>query len=230
LKEDTKLDKEDIPARSSTLLRRNNSQQLIIKIDENKFQDVLLINGSSFITEGILNTELIIKPHYFYMVINNGKELLNISYNQDISNHKIIYDPYKYEFSKKVNFKPEFFKARYSIPEGYIDTLPKWYSFKFTYPDYNLIFVRPEFGLSIQIHKYRNEFWEIVDGKPIIINGSKVFYFVEKGVTFQNPIDTYHSVINPNKETDKFVVIKETWKGKFDENDIKRVFNPNHYM
>jgi mannose-6-phosphate isomerase-like protein (cupin superfamily) len=230
LKEVINLEKEDIPARSSTLLRKNNSQKLIFEINENKFQDLFLINGMYFITEGISNTELIIKPKSYYMVINNGKEILNINYSQDISNHKIIYDPYKYELSKKVNFKPEFFKTRYSIPNGYIDTLPKWYSFKFAYPDYNLIFVRPEFGLSIQIHKYRNEFWEILDGKPIIINGNKVFYFVEKGITFQNPIDTYHSVINPNKEKDKFVVIKESWKGKFDENDIKRVFNPNHYL
>ena len=147
----------------------------------------------------------------------------------NVLNHQIIYNPYAYENSEKINFKPEQFIEKYNIPEDYIDTLPKWYSFKFTYPEYNLIFVRPEFGLSIQIHKDRNEFWEILDGKPIIINGNKVHYYVENGTKFQNQINTYHSVINPNKEVNKFVMIKERWSGKFDENDIKRIFNPNKY-
>ena len=129
----------------------------------------------------------------------------------------------------KINFKPEQFIDRYNVPKGFIDTLPMWYSFKFTYPNYNLIFIRPEFGLSIQIHKERNEFWEVLDGKPIIINGNKVHYYVESGIKFQNKINTFHSVINPNKEVDKFIIIKERWSGKFDENDIKRIFNPNNY-
>ncbi|MHA2269268.1 MAG: hypothetical protein ACXAB8_15830, partial [Promethearchaeota archaeon] len=97
------------------------------------------------------------------------------------------------------------------------------------YPDYNLIFVRPEFGLSIQVHKYRNEFWEILEGKPIIINGNNVHYFVKNDTKFKNKINTFHSVINPNKEQDSFVIIKERWDGKFDENDINRIFNPNQY-
>ena len=221
--------KEDIPTKRSTLLRKNNSQELKIEINQKNLEDIFLINGSHFITEGILNSDLIIKPKTCYMIINNGKTLLNIHYNQDISNHKIIYDPYKYESLQRIYFKPEMFEERYNIPEGYIDTLPKWYSFKFTYPDYNLIFIRPEFGLSIQTHKFRNESWEILEGKPIIINGDKVYYYVETGQLFQNPINTYHSIINPNKEKNKFVVIKERWNGKFDENDIDRVFNPNHY-
>ncbi|MFX0136982.1 MAG: hypothetical protein ACFFDN_25310, partial [Candidatus Hodarchaeota archaeon] len=136
---------------------------------------------------------------------------------------------YKYRYLKKINYKPELFREIYNVPKGYIDTLPKWYSFKFIYPDYNLIFIRPEFGLSIQIHKYRNEYWEILDGKPIIINGNTVHYFVESGKKFQNLINTYHSIINPNKKENKFVVIKEKWNGIFDEKDIERVFNPNQY-
>lgn len=223
------MHQEDIPTKRSTLLRRNNSQELKIEINQKNLEDIFLINGSHFITEGILNSDLIINPKTNYMIINNGKTLLNIQYNRDISNHKIIYDPYQYESLQRIYFKPEMFKEMYNIPEGYIDTLPKWYSFKFTYPDYNLIFIRPEFGLSIQIHKFRNESWEILEGKPIIISGDKVYYYVETRLKFQNPINTYHSIINPNKEKNKFVVIKERWNGKFDENDIDRVFNPNHY-
>ena len=163
------------------------------------------------------------------MIINKGKNPIKLRYNQDISNHEIIYNPYKYEYSRKTNFEPSFFKNRYNIPEGYIDTLPKWYSFKFTYPNYNLIFIRPEFGLSIQVHKYRDEQWEILKGKPIVISKDKVYYYVEKGAKFQNKNNTYHSIINPNKEKYKFVLIKENWSGNFDEKDIERVFNPNHY-
>ena len=164
------------------------------------------------------------------MVINNGNDFVSICYSQDVSNHEVIYDPYKFEISKKVNLNLEFFKKNYDIPEGYIDTLPKWYSFKFTYPEYNLIFIKPDFGLSIQIHKFRNESWEILEGKPIIINNDKMHYFVETGSIFHNPINAYHSVINPNKEEEKFVIIRERWDGIFDENDIERVFNPNHYV
>ena len=163
------------------------------------------------------------------MVINNGVSSIEMQYNKDISQHKIIYDPYKYENSKKIYLTPELFVERYNIPKNYIDTLPKWYSFKFTYPNYNLIFIRPEFGISIQIHKYRNEFWEILEGNPTIINGNKVHYFVENGTKFTHQKNTFHTAINPNKEVDKFVVIKERWEGRFDENDIKRIFNPNQY-
>ncbi|UCD02317.1 MAG: hypothetical protein JSV23_04715 [Promethearchaeota archaeon] len=224
------MEKENILPQRSTSLRKTGSKELKISINGERLQDIFLINGTCFITEGISNSDLKIKPNSYYMIINNGKNKLKIYYSQDISNYKIIYDPYKYESSIKIKFKPELFKKRYHIPKGYIDTLPKWYSFKFTYPDYNLIFVRPEFGLSIQIHKYRNEYWEIVEGEPIIINGKKVYYFVQTGMTFKNPINTYHSIINPNQEKNKFVMIRERWNGIFDENDIKRLFNPNKYI
>ena len=223
------MQKENIPIQRSTSLRKTDSKELTIDINQKHLRDIFLINGSIFKTEGISVSDLLIKPQSYYMVINKGITLLNIQYNQDISNHKVIYDPYKYETSQRKFFEPDWFIERYNIPEGYIDTLPKWYSFKFTYSDFNLIFIRPEFGLSIQTHKYRNEDWEILEGKPIIINGNKVHYFVESGVICQNPINTYHSIINPNKDKNKFVMIKERWEGNFDEYDIDRVFNPNHY-
>ncbi|MFX1570364.1 MAG: hypothetical protein ACFFCV_18540 [Promethearchaeota archaeon] len=223
------MKKERILAQRSTSLRKNNSRELSIIIDNSYFRDLFLINGSFFITEGISRTDFIFNPDTCYMVINVGKKPIEIHYSEDISNHKIIYDPYKYESSQKINLTPELFQKRYNLPEGYIDTLPKWYSFKFTYPNYNLIFVRPEFGLSIQKHKYRNEIWEVLEGKPIIISGNKVHYFVEKGMRFHNPINSYHTVINPNKEINTFVLLKESWNGNFDEYDITRDFNPNHY-
>jgi mannose-6-phosphate isomerase-like protein (cupin superfamily) len=161
------------------------------------------------------------------MLINNGNEPIEINYSLDVSEHEIIYDPYKFENLEKKKYTPEDFKAIYKIPDDYIDILPKWYSFKFTYKDYNIIFVKPQLGISLQKHKHRNEFWEIIAGRPIVINGNSVYYFVENNKKFEIPINTFHSVINPN--VDKFVILKEQWSGYFDEQDIKRVFNPNNY-
>ncbi len=221
------MKKKKIFPERSTSLRKNGSQELRISFKKNNIKKVYIINGSSFITENNLSSILIIKPENHYMIINKEENPIEITYSRDISNHQVIYDPYKYEDSEKINFKAEFFKRKYKIPKGYIITLPKWYSFKFTYPDHNLIFVRPEYGLSIQIHKYRNELWEILDGNPIILNGNTVYYYVKSGTKFKIPINTFHTVINPNKK--KFVILKEQWSGNFNEEDISRVFNPNNY-
>jgi len=221
--------KEIIFPEKGTLLRRNDSQELKISINREDIKSIFIINGTSFITKNASESDLIIKSNDYYMIINKGEKEIETKYSYNISNHQIIYDPYRYLDSERINFKPEDFKQRYEIPDGYIEMLPKWYSFKFTYPKNNLIFVKPEMGLSIQTHQIRNEFWEILEGKPIIINSNKVHYYVKKGQKFEIPINTYHSVINPNKDREKFVVIKEFWNGKFDEEDIKRVFNPNEY-
>jgi mannose-6-phosphate isomerase-like protein (cupin superfamily) len=121
------------------------------------------------------------------------------------------------------------FCKKYNVPGGYIDILNKWYSIKFTYPDYNLIYIKPETGISIQIHQFRDEHWKILEGNPIIINANLVHYFAEKGTEFLNAKMMYHSVLNPNKNPEQFVIIEEKWSGKFDEEDITRLFNPNNY-
>ena len=221
--------KEIIFPEKGTLLRRNDSQELKISINRGDIKSIFIINGTSFITKNASESDLIIKSNDYYMIINKGEKEIETKYSYNISNHQIIYDPYRYLDSERINFKPEDFKQRYEIPDGYIDMLPKWYSFKFTYPTYNLIFVKPEMGLSIQTHQIRNESWEILEGNPIIINSNKVHYYVKKGQKFEIPINTYHSVINPNKDREKFVGITESWNGNFDEEDIKRVFNPNEY-
>ena len=224
------MKKEIIPPKRSTVLRKNNTQELKISIAQHQYVNAFVINGSAFITEDVSDPDLIIKSESQYMIMNNGNDDIEVNYNQNISDHEIIYDPHKYISSKEENLKLEYFKMKYEIPNGYIDTLPKWYSFKLTYPKFNLIFVRPEFGISIQTHNNRNEFWEILEGDPIIINANKVHYNVEKGRKFNIPINTYHSIINPNKEEGNYIVFRETWSGKFDEKDIKRIFNPNQYF
>ncbi|MFX0140917.1 MAG: hypothetical protein ACFFDN_45180 [Candidatus Hodarchaeota archaeon] len=221
--------KEIIFPGKGTLLRKNDSNKLKMSILRGDIKNLFIINGTSFIIKNPTESDFIIKPNDYYLVINKGIKEIEISYSHDISNHDVIYDPYKYINSEKLNYNKEYFTQRYDIPDGYVDTLPKWYSFKFSYPDYNLIFVKPEMGLSIQKHQFRNEFWEILGGSPIIINKNKVYYYVKKGKKFDIPINTHHSIINPNKDRDKYVILKECWNGKFDEEDIMRVYNPNQY-
>ena len=220
---------EILTAKRGTKLRKNGSEVLKITIDQNEMMNILLINDNSFKAENISQLDLIIKPNNYYMIINNGNNTIELSYNENISDHEIIYDPYKYTTTEKINYKLDDFKQIYSVPEGYIDTLPKWYSFKFTYDEFNLIFVKPEMGISFQIHKKRSESWEILKGKPIIVSGNQVHYYVESRGMFENSANSYHTVINPNKDKDEFVLIKEKWSGSFDEDDIIRVFNPNKY-
>ncbi len=219
--------KEAIFSKRGTCLRKNGSLELQLSINHTRSPDLFVINGKKLMTTDLFSAGIIIQPNDYYMLINNSNETVEVRYSLDISNHEIIYDPYKFEKVEKKNYTPDYLKQIYQVPEDYIDILPKWYSFKFTYKDYNIIFVRPQLGISLQTHNHRNEFWEILEGKPIIINGDIVHYFVENNSKFEIPINTFHSVINPN--VDKFVILKEQWSGYFDEEDIKRVFNPNNY-
>ena len=216
-----------IAAGRSTNLKKNGSKKLKITFSQDTLDKIFIINGTSFITLMSSKLDILVNSNDCYMIINKGNTEIEIIYSEDVSSHEIVYDPYKYENSEKFKYKPEEMKERFDVPEGYVDTLPKWYSFKFTYPDYNLIFVRPELGISIQTHDLRNEYWEILKGEPIVINGNDVHYYVKSGSIFEIPKNTFHSVINPNK--DKFVILKEQWEGKFDEEDIIRIHNPNNY-
>jgi len=213
-----------------TQLRKTSSAELFINIEPFHPDRLFLINGSDFISDTITQTDLIIKPNSYFMIINIGNEEINVRYNLDVSHLKVIYDPYKYENIKKIEIDPDKIIRLQSVPDGYTEILSKWYSIKFSYPDHNLIYLKPEMGISIQLHKERSEYWEIIKGYPIIVNGNKVHYYAKGGSCFSSPKNSYHAVINPNKKEDDFVVIREEWVGNFDENDIVRVFNPNHYF
>ena len=210
-----------------TSLRKNSSESLTINFRSGALDNIAMINGS-FLSQNITKSDLYIPPSECYMIINNSSESdLEIFYDQDISRHEIIYDPYKFENFEKTTLNAEYFFEQFNIPKGYINILPKWYSFKFSYPNYNLIFIKPGLGISFQVHENRNEIWEVLDGKPIIVAGNKVYYEVEKGIKFEIPINMIHSVINPSIKD--LVLLKETWTGKFDEEDITRIFNPNNF-
>lgn len=224
-----KMIEETIKPERGTNLRKNGNKELKLLLDVEALKNVFLINGSSFFTQNLNKVNLIIKPNEYYMVINKWDKDVKVRYSNNVASHKIIYQPYKFEFSKKQKFDIVKFGEKFNVPNGYLDVLNKWYSIKFTYLDHNLIYLKPEIGISIQIHQLRNEHWKILKGKPIVINANKVHYYVEDGTEFLNAKMTYHSVLNPNKHPEKFVVIKEKWSGDFNEKDITRVFNPNHY-
>jgi mannose-6-phosphate isomerase-like protein (cupin superfamily) len=223
------VSKEILVSGRGTYLRKNYSQELMISIDCISSNKILIINNTSVITTRVKKLNLKVSPKEYYMIINIGAAQINIKYDQDVSKHKIIYNPYKYEHSEKINFKPEEFVKNFNVPQGYIDILAKWYSIKFTYPEYNLIFIKPEMGLSLQIHKFRSEVWEIIRGNPIIISNNRVYYFVKNGTEFTNSKMKYHSIINPNMNPKDFIILKEKWSGNFDEEDIERIYNPNNY-
>ena len=168
-----------------------------------------------------------IPPNQHYMVINNGDYELDLYLDQDPAAHEVIYDPYLYENKDLPTVDAKKFKEDNPVPPGYVDTLEKWYSVKFTYEDINYIFIRPQLGISFQTHKMRQEHWEVGKGSPIIVEGSKVHYETKPGDKFDMALGSLHTVINPSKT--KWILIKERYSGTFDEEDIERVFNPNNY-
>ena len=223
------MNKEIVQPGRGTILRKNDQKELRIIIDFNNLDNIFLINGNKFYTQHLKQANLIVKPNEYYMLINNNDEKIEISYSNDLSNHKTIYNPYKFEFSEKAKIDPEQFIKKHNVPNGFLDVLNKWYSIKFTYSDFNLIFVKPGIGISIQTHKLRSEGWKIIKGKPIIINANRVYYFVNAGTKFLNAEMMYHSILNPNNDPEQYVIVEERWSGEFNEEDIVRVFNPNNY-
>lgn len=212
-----------------TILRKNDQKELKIILDSNHLDNIFLINGNNFYSQNLIKANLIVKPNDCYMLINNCDEEIEVNYSNDFSNHRTIYDPYKFELSEKAKIDPILFKKKHDVPNGFLDVLNKWYSIKFTYLDYSLIYIKPGIGISIQTHKFRSEVWRILKGKPIIINANKVYYFVQAKTKFINDKLMYHSILNPNNDPEQFVIVEERWSGNFNEEDIVRVYNPNNY-
>ena len=212
-----------------TILRKNDQKEFRIILDANHLDNIFLINGNNFYSQNLKKANLVVKPNDCYMLVNKSDEEIEVSYSNDFSNHITIYNPYKFELSEKAKIDPIRFIKKYNIPNGFLGVLHKWYSIKFTYSDYNLIYVKPGIGISIQTHRFRSEEWRILKGKPIIINANSVYYFVDSGTKFVNAKMMYHSILNPNNDPEQFVIVEERWSGKFKEEDIVRVFNPNNY-
>ena len=223
------MKEEIIDAGRGTILRENDQRELKIILDPNHFDNIFLINGNNFYSQNLKKTNLIVKPNDCYMLINKSDEKIEVNYSNDFSNHRTIYNPYKFELSEKARIDPGQFIKKFDVPNGFLEVLNKWYSIKFTYSDYSLIYIKPGIGISIQTHKFRTEVWRILKGKPIVINANRVYYFVKARTKFINDIRMYHSILNPNNDPEQFVVVEERWSGKFDEEDIVRVYNPNNY-
>lgn len=222
--------------RGSKLFQNNNSSLLftlqhpkiiqnwenIWLIKENKIGSVLY-----FYPEIETTMEFTISPNENFMILNFTENELIFSVSKTFSNLFVIYNPYLFENIEKTELNPKNLLKKYEIPQNYLDILAKWYSVKFSYADYNLIFLRPELGISLQSHELRAEHWEIISGSPIIINQNNVHYNVNPNDEFDIPYKALHTIINPSK--DSWVLLKETYEGEFDEEDIIRKFNPNNY-
>ena len=223
------MKEEIIDSGRGTILRENDQKELKIILDSNHLDTIFLINGNNFYSQNLIKANLTVKPNEYYMLINKCDEEIEVNYSNDVSDHRTIYDPYKFELSEKVKIDPIQFKKKYNVPDGFLDVLNKWYSIKFTYSDYNLIYIKPGIGISIQTHKFRREVWRILKGKPTIINANKVYYFVKAGTKFINDKLMYHSILNPNNDPEQFVIVEERWSGNFNEEDIVRLYNPNNF-
>jgi mannose-6-phosphate isomerase-like protein (cupin superfamily) len=215
-----------------TKLYRNSKNPLIINVSAKDVVDIieiLLIKGELIEIQKLDSENRTIKilPNQEYLLVNLSSVPIFFEYDQNPDTHEQLFDPYRYETNPFDVIDPETFKKTHSIPEGYSDILAKWYSIKFTYPDKNLIHIRPHLGISIQSHTKRTEDWKIIQGHPIIIANSKVHYTVNPGDEFQTDSGKIHAIFN---NTDDWVVIEESYTGTFEEEDIVRVFNPNHYQ
>ncbi len=218
------------PSRGSKLYRNHDEPlQIQVKGEGGSWLvPMLLIAGTQIEFRDIerSNSTIQIKPTQEYLLINLSNRSITLEFSQDYRNHDILFDPYRYENSPFAAIDPSEFTKTHTIPPGYNDILTKWYSIKFTYPEKNLIFLRPHLGISIQSHIKRTEDWRIIEGHPYIIANSVMHYVVKPGDTFHTDNGKIHAIFNP---TDEWVAIEETYTGKFDEEDIMRIFNPNHY-
>ncbi|MCP4761778.1 MAG: hypothetical protein GY870_08350 [archaeon] len=217
------------------------NQKIFLNYDNNDekcdLSKILVIIGKKI---GFLNKyinsnkkiQLNVEKNQEYMIINLNDNDLICNFLENPSNHITLYNPYLYEKEEHATLDPEVFKKNFTnklIPDDYIDTLAKWYSIKYTYNNYNLIFLKPGVGISFQTHELREEFWEVIYGSPIIISGDEVIYNTQKGdkTNHKSGSKGLHSLINPGRE--QWIAIKETYNGTFDEEDIIRMFNPNQY-
>jgi len=237
-----KFNKLIIPQSKSTKLYKNSNKNLKIiiqsfeKNDEINLEKIILIIGNNLIfgkrIYEFINEEMELKilPNQEYMLINLNSFPLKLYFSDNPNLHNIIYDPYVYENQVHINIDPINFKNENKyllIPNGFIDTLSKWYSIKYTYQFENRIFIKPHIGLSIQRHKYRSENWQVIYGTPIVISGDKVYYNTKVNDQFHHPVETINTIINL---TNEWIGIIERYEGKFDEKDIERIFNPNNYF
>lgn len=78
--------------------------------------------------------------------------------------------------------------------------------------------VNPNEQLSLQFHRYRNEFWKVIDGEGSVTLGEEV-KSAKKGDVFHISKETTHRISTTNSS----LRILEISFGHFDEEDIVRL-------
>ncbi|MHA1519973.1 MAG: hypothetical protein ACTSRK_07290 [Promethearchaeota archaeon] len=233
------MDTTPLPAGRSTMLYRNLAEPrrvYVIPTDPSGWDEIrsiyVIIQSSIAPVNhmGIRSRDgfmVMVPPNVNYMVINTSESDFRTETDLEWDNQPILYNPYLFEDEEHQTVDSAEILRTFTIPEGYSDILAKWYSIKFSFEDYNYIFLRPGLGISLQIHQLREEHWQILAGNPIVISGSRVHYECLPESEFHILLGDKHTVINPS--TKDWVLLKETYTGTFDEQDIVRLFNPNQY-
>ena len=87
-----------------------------------------------------------------------------------------------------------------------------------------LLRIFPGQALSLQYHEYREEFWTLTNPPTgavvFIINGSAVP--ARMGVRYHIPRLVVHRIAN---KSDTIVQVLEVMRGRYDENDIVRIYD-----
>ncbi len=226
-----------LPIGRGTLLRWNGKNPTRIEINPTlprltTYRDEILVILGEILAPlnhlGIVSTRgiiLQIPPKTPYMIINTSHQEITMIEPDVLDLGPILYDPYRFQGQAHNLLDPADFIAKYALSPNFHSILPKWYSIKFSYDTHNLIFLHPELGLSFQTHTQREEYWEILLGYPIVVENGRVNYDVSPGKKFTIPLGGIHSIINPS--ISDWVLLREEYKGKFDERDITRQFYPN---
>lgn len=101
---------------------------------------------------------------------------------------------------------------------GVVTEIRPWGKFHEYRVGLKILEVSPEQELSLQYHHERAEFWEVLEGNPIITVGDKKIE-AKRGDRFYVPGETLHRINGGATGTRIF----EIATGHFDESDIVRV-------
>lgn len=99
----------------------------------------------------------------------------------------------------------------------FFETRP-WGSFHEYRSGVKMLIVNANEAFSLQYHNHRAEFWEVLEGTPLITIGDKLIE-AKKGDRFLIPIKTIHRINGGPTGTKVF----ELATGHFDEDDIVRI-------
>ena len=117
-----------------TELRKNLNNSLQISVKSESPQKIRVLIDDTFFEYDALKKSgknIEIKPGMRYWIINLSDANAEVSIEAPSKlEFETIYDPYLLEFAKKEDFDAAVMQKKFGVPDGFVDTLPKWYSIK----------------------------------------------------------------------------------------------------